>query len=112
MMQGVEGAHLCIPFHCEVCWMRNLKERDLRGSMEDCFMACIRRTSLDAMAGKSLLTNVAHLRETMTLVNNAVLINKTPSDHPRGPFPMTESVGMGLAVDMLLKSLVAKGHIE
>ncbi len=109
---GVEGAHLCVPFQCEVCWMRNLEERDPRGSTDECFMACIRHTNLDAMAGKSPLAIVAHLREAMTVVNNAVLINKTPSYNPRGPFPMTDSIGMGLAVDMLLKSLVAKGRIE
>ncbi len=48
----------------------------------------------------------------MTVVNNASLINKTPSYHPRGPILMVDSVGMGLAVDMLLKSLVAKGRIN
>ena len=94
MMQGVEGAHLCIPFQCEVCWIRNLEGRDPRGSEDECFMVCIRRANLDSMAGKSQLTIVAHLRETMTVVNNASLINKTPSYHPRGPFPMADSVGM------------------
>ncbi len=69
-------------------------------------MVCIRRANLDAMAGKSPLTIV------MMVVNNASLINKTPLYHQRGPFPMADSVGMGLAVDILLKSLVAKGHIE
>ena len=112
MMQGVEGAHLCIPFQCKVCWIRNLEGRDPRGSKDECFMVCIRRANLDAMAGKSPLTIVAHLRETRTVVNNATLINKTPLYHPRGPFPMADSVGMGLAVDMLIKSLVAKGRIE
>ena len=88
MMQGVEGAHLCIPFQCEVCWIRNLEGRDPRGSEDECFMVCIRRANFDAMAGKSPLTIVAHLRETMTVVNNTSLINKTPSYHPRVPFPM------------------------
>ena len=75
-------------------------------------MVSIRHANLDTMAGKSPLTIVAHLRETMTVVNNAALINKTPSYHPRSLFPMADSVEMGFAVDMLLKSLVAKGRIE
>jgi hypothetical protein len=91
MMQGVEGAHLCIPFQCEVCWIRNLEGRDPRGSEDECFMVCIRRANLDAMAAKSPLTIIAHLRETMTVVNNASLINKTPSYHPKSPFPMADS---------------------
>ena len=46
------------------------------------------------------------------VINNAALVNKTPSYQPRGPFPLTDIVGMGLAVDMLVKSLVSKGRIE
>ena len=38
-------------------------------------------------------------------------IDKTPSYHLRGPFPRGDAVGMSLAVDMLLKSSVAKGRI-
>jgi hypothetical protein len=38
-------------------------------------------------------------------------IDKIPSYHPRGPFPRGDPVGMSLAVDMLLKSLVAKRRI-
>ncbi len=44
------------------------------------------------------------------MVKNASLINKTPSYHARGPFPLADTVGMGLAVDMELKSLIAKGR--
>ena len=38
-------------------------------------------------------------------------IDKTPAYHPRGPIPKGDPVGMSLAVDMLLKSLVVKGRI-
>jgi hypothetical protein len=90
MMQGVEGAHLCIPFQCKVCWIRNLEGRDPRGSEDKCFMVCIRCANLDVMARKSSLTIVAHLRETTMVVNNAAFINKTPSYHPRGPCPIAD----------------------
>jgi hypothetical protein len=60
------------------------------------------------MAGKSPLTIGAHLYETVMVINNAALVNKTPSYQPRGPFPLTDIVGMGLAVYMLVKSLVSK----
>ena len=26
--QGAEGAHLCAPFQCELCWFRNLEGKD------------------------------------------------------------------------------------
>jgi hypothetical protein len=74
-------------------------------------LACIRRANLDAMLGKSPLTIRAHRRETIALLENSRLIGKTPAYHPRGPFPVGNPVGMSLAVDMLLKSLVAKGCI-
>ena len=80
--------------------------------LDDAYLACIKRSNLDAMLGKSALTIENHARETRAAVVNARLINKTPSYHPRGPFPLTDCVGMGLAVDMQVKSLVAKGRIK
>jgi hypothetical protein len=112
MLTAVKGAHLCIPFQCEVCWFRNLEGRDPRGGgSDDVYLACIRRANLDAMLGKSPLTIRAHRRETIGVLENSRLIGKTPAYHPRGPFPLGDPVGMSLAVDMLLKSLVAKGRI-
>ena len=74
-------------------------------------LACIRRANLDAMAGKSPLTIRGHLVETIVVLRNAERINKTPSYHPRGPFPLGDPVGMGLVIDMLTKSVVAKGGL-
>jgi hypothetical protein len=92
--------------------MWNLEGRDPIGDKNECHLACIKRANLNAMAGDSPLTIAAHLCEMMTAINNATLVNKTPSYQPRGPFPLADSVEMGLAVDMLIKSLVSKGRIE
>ncbi len=108
--QGVDGAHMCIPFQCEKCWIRNLEERDPVSGDDDVYIACIKLANLDAMLGKSPLTIRNHARESQTVVKNASLINKTPSYYSRGPFPVADLVGMGLAVDMELKSLLAKGR--
>ena len=67
--------------------------------------------NLDAMLGKPPLTIRSHRRETLAALRNADSIGKTPAYHPRGPFPVGDYVGMSLAVDMLVKSLVAKGRI-
>ena len=64
------------------------------------------------MLGKSPLTIANHVRERRTVIKNAVIINKTPSYYPRGPFPLGDLVGMGLAINMELKSLMAKGCIR
>jgi hypothetical protein len=111
MRTGVEGAHLCILFQCEVCWVRNLEGRDPRGESDEVYLAFIRCANLDAMLGKSPHTIRVHRRETIAVFENSRLIGKTPAYHPRGPFPVGNPVGMSLAVDMLIKSLVAKGRI-
>jgi hypothetical protein len=63
------------------------------------------------MLGKSPLTIQAHKHEALVALKNANHIGKMQAYHPRGPFPMADEVGMSLAVDMLLKSLRAKGRI-
>jgi hypothetical protein len=92
--------------------MRNLEGRDPITEVDDVFQACIKRANLDSMLGKSPLTIANHARETRTVIKNAAIINKTPSYYLQGPFPLGDPVGMGLAVDMELKSLMAKGRIH
>jgi hypothetical protein len=63
------------------------------------------------MLGKSPLTIANHVRESRAVIRNAELINKTPSYYPQGPFPLGDLVGVGLATDMELKLMVARGQI-
>ena len=79
---------------------------------DEAFVMALRRANLDAMAGKARGTINDHRLRTMELVRNAERINKTPTLEPRGPFPLKDLVGMGLAVDITQKSLVAKGKNE
>ena len=111
VMEGMEGSHLCIPFQCNMCWYWNLEGRNPMPGKGDVYLTCIRRANLDAMLGKSPLTIRAHRSRTLSSLQNEMRIDKTPSYHPRGPFPRRDPVGMSLAVDMLLKSLVAKRRI-
>ena len=112
LSHGVDGAHMCILFQCKTCWMRNLEGRNPITGVDDVFQACIKRANLDSMLGKSPLTITNHVRETRMVIKNAAMINKTPSYYPRGgSFPLGDPVGMGLAVDMELKLLMAKERI-
>jgi hypothetical protein len=77
--QGVEGAHLCIPIQCKLCWIRNFEGRDPIKERDVVYLACIKRANMDAIAGKFPLTILAHLRETMAVIRNAKLVNKMPS---------------------------------
>jgi hypothetical protein len=92
--------------------MRNLEGRNPNAVEDKCFLACIWQANLDAILGKAPMTILNHLRETKVAIKNAELINKTPSHHLRGPFLLADATGMGLAVDMLVKLLVAKGRLQ
>jgi hypothetical protein len=111
MMEAVDGAHPCIPFQCKLCWYQNLDGRDPIPGREDIYVTCIRWANIDAMLGKSPMTTKAHRRETMSTIKNALNFGKTLTYHTRGLFPMNNQVSMSLAVDILLKLLVAKGKI-
>jgi hypothetical protein len=74
-------------------------------------MSCLRRANIDAMLGKSPLTIANHVQESKGVIRNAQLINKTPSYYPREPFMVGDPVGMGVAVDMQVKSITARGRI-
>ena len=45
-------------------------------------------------------------------MTNAERIGKTPTLEPRGPFPLKDSLGIGLVVDIIQKSMHAKGRNE
>ena len=68
--QGVSGAHMCIPFQCEVCWMRNLEARNPIARKDDVFVAYIKHANRDAMLGKSPLKIANHVRECRTVITN------------------------------------------
>lgn len=109
--EGVSCAHYVIPIQCESCWMYNLEGRNLQAGDEE-YIMCLRRATLDSITGKSHLTIKSHRGEMLANVRRCERINKTPSYEPRGPMPMGDTIGMGVAVDMLLKSLHARGRIE
>jgi len=91
--------------------MRNLEDRDPTEADVN-YMRDLRRANLDAMSGKARSTISGHVRGTKKMVANALRNNKTPTVERRGPFPLGDPVGMGLAVDILQESLVAVGRNE
>lgn len=111
---GTQGMHSVIPFQCEVCWMRNLERRDPDSTCakDSRYVQCLRRANLDAMSGKAKSTVRAHVGRIEETIRNGKSINRSPRFEPRGPFPLDDIVGMGLAVDMLMKSLTSKGRVS
>ena len=93
--------------------MRNLEGRSpLPGSLDRAYAMSIRRANLDAMAGKARGTIAKHVAEVKLMVINSERIRKTPNLPSRGPYPLNDMLGMGVAVDMLQRSVTSKGRIK
>ena len=109
---GAAGAHASIPFQCERCWMLNLEGRLPIDGRDEAYMMMIRRANLDAMSGRAASTSKSHADEIKRSVRNCALIGKTPNIPPRGPMPLSDTVGMGVAVDMIARSLTSSSRIK
>ena len=108
---GYKGAHVAIPFQCEQCWLVNLERRLPVPGLDDVYVSLIRRANLDAMAGRAKSTIAGHVAALKRSVNNSRMIRKTPTIEARGPMPISDLTGMGVAVDMIVYSLTAKPRI-
>ncbi len=109
---GYRGAHVAIPFQCEDCWMVNLERRLPVAGLDDVYVSIIRRANLDAMAGRARSTISGHVVATLRTVSNCALIRKTPTIEARGPMALTDLVGMGVAVEMIVYSMTAAPRIK
>ena len=109
---GYRGAHVVIPFQCEDCWMINLERRLPMPGLDDVYVSIIRRANLDAMAGRSKSSIAGHIGAILRSVRNCQLIRKTPAIEARGPMPLCDNLGMGVAVEMIVYSLTATPKIK
>ena len=106
--QGVKGAHASIPFQCERCWLLNLEGHLPASKSDDMYIKLIRRANLDAFGGRAVTTTSAHASATKRLVGKCAIFGKMPMIPPSGPFPLSDTVGMSTAIDMLFHSITAK----
>ena len=109
---GTRGAHASVPFQCEDCWMINLERRLPIPGRDDAYVMFIRRANLDAIVSREKSTLEGHAARILQRVRNCVLIGKSPSIEPRDPMPIADSVGMGVAVELLLHSVTFKPRIK
>jgi hypothetical protein len=101
------GDHLLVTFQCDLCSFRNLTRRSpsLTSPQDDFLLCCIHRANLDAVWGRESTTVNATLwgaRQLIALWRVARIPVELP---PRGPFPLGDSLGLRVAVGMLIKSL-------
>lgn len=92
--------------------MINLERRLPMAGLDDVYVSLIRRANLDAMAGRAKSSIAGHVVATLRSVKNCQLIRKTPTIEVRGPMPLHDTIGMGVAVEMITYSLTAKPRIR
>ncbi len=109
---GVHGAHASIHFQCEDCWMVNLERCLPAKGLDDAYLMLIRQANLDAMGGQAVATIQGHAAARKRSVYYCHLFRKMPTIPPQGPMPLADTVGMGLAVELLFHSLNAVPHIK
>jgi hypothetical protein len=80
--------------------------------LDDAYIMLLRQANLDAMGGRAMVTIKAHTSAISRAICNYQQFRKTPTIPPRGPMPMTDSVGMGLAVELLFHLLTAVPRIR
>jgi hypothetical protein len=92
--------------------MRNLERRLLTPGLDNAYVMCIHRANLDAMGGRVSSTIGAHATAVKRRVQNCALIRKTPTLPACSPMPLSNPVGMDMALDMLFNLLTAQPWLK
>ena len=105
------GDHLQCPFQCDLCVFRTLRGADPgRTPTDKALLRCIRRINLDALwarePGTVAATRTGMLRE-IELSESLLLSPPYPA---LGPFPLQDTQGYGVAIQMVLASLRTGHH--
>ena len=91
--------------------MLNLEGRLPVDKLDDTYIMMIRRSNVDAMAGRVESTIASHASTILRTVRNCANFGKTPAYVPLGPHVFQDQVGMGLAVEMEYYGATAKERI-
>ena len=111
-MQGRNGDMLLNPFQCDVCWFRNLKNRNpnLNVLEDKALMSCIRRVNLDMLWS----VNPATVQSTLSNVRKGIKMSKelgiAPTFSALGPWPLRDEIGFSVGLQMVKASLSPGRH--
>ena len=110
---GFDGATLCSPFQCDVCWFYNLRKMapDPLSQGDNKLLAYIRRVSLDVLWSRAPGTGKAAVAAFKKSVRIAEELRIEP-DYPHpGPWPLGDQLGFNTALIMLSASQ-EEGHTD
>jgi hypothetical protein len=102
------GDHLMTTFQCDQCMFVNLKGRKAGASVKDELVElCIRRAILDSFWSRETSTVEKNRNEMRRFLETADLLGINNPLPKRGPFPIGEDQGLGVACTILIRSLDA-----
>ncbi len=107
------GDNLVTPFQCDTCHFINIMNREpVMGIASDIrLLKCIRRANLDAFWSREPKTVNKVVQEAKRGLSIASSLGFAHTlFRPMGPFPVVDSMGMGVAVVMLQRSLDKGKH--
>ena len=108
---GIDGAHLMLPFQCDLCLFRTLFKRNPRGVTADKEnLIILRRINLDVIWAREPSTiskNVGYLNKLITTCEASGFSPQLPA---LGPFPLDDSIGLAVAFSMIIQSTCPGRH--
>jgi hypothetical protein len=104
---GRNGDNLMCPFQCDLCHFRNIQKQDYCATKpkDKLLVQCIRRALLDAFWARESLTVRANLRGATKLEGIGDSLGMESVSPPMGPYSTEDTMGMGLAVCILIRTL-------
>jgi hypothetical protein len=104
---GRDGDHLLVSFQCGLCHFRNMEGRNPvpGNSLDNRVLMLIRRATLDSFWSREPATVRGTLRQGGKMEDIAAQLGLSPVMGAMGPFPLSDTTGMKLAVVMLERSL-------
>lgn len=103
-----DGDHLMVSFQCDLCHFRNIYGRNpvANHQVDRMALVCIRRANLDAFWSRESSTVRSNRSGFNRLMDIGVGMLGFPDMGPQlGPFPVEDTLGMKIAMCMLVRSL-------
>lgn len=98
--------------HCEICWVWYLGQQDPHPKDDRNLRICLCWANLDAINSRASGAIKTHVNNVKSILSSCRELRWTLLFHPHGHFLINNQVGMSCAIDMLFKSIIAKGCIS
>jgi hypothetical protein len=109
--QGIDGAHLMVPFHCDLCIFRTLWGRNPRNVISDKEnLQVLRRMNLDLIWSREPSTFLKNAGSLSMLISTCESSGFDPELPHLGPSPLSDKSGLAVAFSMLRHSLKPGRH--